>query len=143
MLVGHARKSKQHRDLQALSLGDVNGTNKENMTLEEASSNASSSVSDLGSQSDMKTRLSAKRRREEGFDKLVTLLKTTIENQERIQNINSTANQDLIAEHRCANEEARLGREEVKLMRDEMRLSREANERTNLAIIEILKQGLL
>ena len=44
------------------------------MTLEEASSNDSSSVSDLGSQSDMKTRLSAKRHREEGFDELVTLL---------------------------------------------------------------------
>ena len=46
-------------------------------------------------------------------------------------------------EHRRANQEAQLGCEEVKLMRDEMRLSREANERTNLAIIDILKQGLL
>ena len=89
------------------------------------------------------TCLSAKRRREEGFNELISLLKTTIKNQERIHDANNMANQNLIAEHHRANQEVQLGREEVKLMRDEMRLSREANEHTNLAIIDILKQGLL
>ncbi|KAF8582428.1 hypothetical protein K439DRAFT_1618303 [Ramaria rubella] len=133
MLTGHARKSKHLREDQSES----DDSDKENSP--DTPSHPSSSTSLY----DSKTRLSAKRHREEGFDLLASMFKSSIEKQDEYQVRQNVANQALIEEHRRANEEARLGREEVRAMRDELHLSRESQERSNIALIDILKQGLL
>ncbi|KAF8579685.1 hypothetical protein K439DRAFT_1620375 [Ramaria rubella] len=133
MLTGHARKSKCLREDQSES----NDSDKENSPDTPSHPSLSTSLYDS------KTGLSAKRRREEGFDLLASMFKSFIEKQDKYQVRQNVANQALIEEHRRANEEARLGREEVRAMRDELRLSRESQERSNIALIDILKQGLL
>ncbi|KAF8586740.1 hypothetical protein K439DRAFT_1614953 [Ramaria rubella] len=127
MLMGHARKSKCPWD----DLSDSDGSEKENSP---PASNSSSTS---------KPRLSAKCCREEGFDLLASMFKSSMEKQHDYQVHQNVASEVLIEEHRWANEEARLRCEEVKAMRDELRLSREAQEHSNMALIDILKQGLL
>ncbi|KAF8587538.1 hypothetical protein K439DRAFT_1614284 [Ramaria rubella] len=127
MLMGHARKSKHPWD----DLSDSDGSEKENSP---PASNPSSTS---------KPQLSAKRRQEEGFDLLASMFKSSMEKQHDYQVCQNVVSEALIKEHRWANEEAHLGCEEVKVMRDELCLSREAQERSNMALIDILKQGLL
>ena len=133
MLAGHARKTSKNKRLRELT-SDTDDSDKENAPL------TSTPTSTPG---EFPPRLSAKRRREEGFDKLATMFQVTMEKQEEFHKNQNVANEALITEHHRANDEARMGREEVRAMRDEMRLARETQERTSIALLDILKQGLL
>ncbi|KAF8578813.1 hypothetical protein K439DRAFT_1621035 [Ramaria rubella] len=133
MLTGHAHWSK--RTLEDLS--ESEDLDKENMP---HTSMPSSSANTLANS---KPQISAKHHRVEGFNWLASLFKPSINRQDEIQMHQSIVSDVLIEEHFQANEEAHLGCEEVGAMRDELHLSREAQERNNLALIDILRQGLL
>ncbi|KAF8577210.1 hypothetical protein K439DRAFT_1622282 [Ramaria rubella] len=132
-LTRHACKSKRLREDQSES----NDSDKENSPDTPSHPSLSTSLYDS------KTHLSAKCRREEEFDLLASMFKSSIEKQDEYQVHQNVANQVLIKEHHRANEEAYLGQEEVRAMRDELHLSRESQEHSNIALIDILKQRLL
>jgi hypothetical protein len=136
MRLGHARKAKRARGESEASDSD-----KENPGPDSKGSNPSPSDSYSGILSN--PRHSAKRRREEGLAELTTLLQQSIDAQANFNTQASEFQNALVAEHRRANNEAQLGREEAKAMRDEMRQFREASERTQISLLEILRQGLL
>jgi hypothetical protein len=131
MLTAHLRESKRNHELELDADSD-----KENMP-----SPPSKSLPE--SQSEAPQCLSAKRRREEGFDKLVNMFKVSMEEQHKYHMLHKASNDAMIDQYQKANEEACLGRKEVKAMRQELRLTRESHECTSNTLIDILKQGLL
>ncbi|KAF8581386.1 hypothetical protein K439DRAFT_1619106 [Ramaria rubella] len=118
MLIGHAHLSKCTLE----DLFESDESDKENTP---HTSTPSSSANTLA---DSKPQISAKCCREEGFDLLASLFKSSINKQDEIQMHQSIVSDALIEEHRRANKEACLGREELRAMRDELHLSREAQE---------------
>ncbi|KAF8575419.1 hypothetical protein K439DRAFT_1623615 [Ramaria rubella] len=116
MLTGHACQFKCR--LEGLSKSD--DSDKEN-TLPTSTPSCSTLA-------DRKPQISAKCRREKGFDLLASLFKSSINKQDEIQLHQNVVSDVLIKEHCHANEEAHVGCEEVRAMRDELPLSREVQE---------------
>lgn len=134
MVVGHACKAKQLRDLD---VSDSEKSDKENTPV------VLQLMPDSASNADPKPRLSAKCHREEGFKKLVCLVETSMEQQKDIQQHQVEVHQALVVEHQNANQEAHFGCEEMKAMHDELCLTCKSQEHTSLVLIDILKQSLL
>ncbi|KAF8587539.1 hypothetical protein K439DRAFT_1614287 [Ramaria rubella] len=108
MVVGHAWKSKCQYP----------AANSDNSDKENSFPPLNAPLS--ASQTEVRTQLSAKCCWEQGFNKIVTMLQSSLETQECFQDCQNAASEALIAAHQEANEEVCLGCEEMKALQDEM-----------------------
>ena len=101
MLAGHARQANKNKRLREPS-PNSDESDKENAPLTLQSTPTST-------RGKSQPPLSAKRRREEGFDKLTSMFQSTMERQGVYHKNQNLTNEALISEHRRANDEPAWG----------------------------------